>query len=173
MEKSPFRNRNRYASIALALLFILVRTVVALWLNVPRAGAGTAPSNACTQSQECFTFEFLGYVDNGDSTTAITFRVTNACTNDVSHIAVGTDGWTRILPPDDDTYTGDLGDYSVKWTGNTGRPGFTSIKFGTPFSGYSNGVSDVFRIVVEDFDPDTPIQVQGHAVQIQKPLTSC
>ena len=163
MEKPPFRNRNRCVSVVLVLLFILVRTVVGFCLNVPLAGAGTTPSNACTQSQECFTFEFLGYVDNGDSTTAITFRVTNTCTNDVSHIAIGTDGWTRILPPDNDTYTGDLGDYSVEWTGNTGNPGFSSIKFGTPFSGYSNGASDVFIIVVEDFDLDASIQVQGHA----------
>ena len=120
----------------------------------------------CTNSGSCFDVSFLGYVTDGNGITTITFEATNNCLSGVSYVAIGTDGWTRVAPTAGSTYTGDLCSYPVTYTGTSGSPGFTSIKFGLPSncsSAYSSGATDVFSIQVSGFDPSTPIKVQGHA----------
>ena len=112
----------------------------------------------------CFTFTFLGFVNNGDGTTTITYRVTNACKDPVNYVAIGTDAFTRIAPANGGEYRGTLASkYAVQWTGTSGNPGFTSIKFSPVFNSFKSGRQDVFSITVSGFNPNTPLQVQGQA----------
>ncbi|MBI4790158.1 MAG: hypothetical protein HY782_24250 [Chloroflexi bacterium] len=89
----------------------------------------------------------------------------------MSYIAIGTANWTRVSPPNGGTYSGNLGNYQVEWTNANGNPGFTSVKFTPTFSGFSQGASDILRVVVTGFDPNTPIQVQAHAGQTTETFT--
>jgi len=105
----------------------------------------------------------LGYVtDSLSGQTTISFRVTNNCRNAVSYVAIGTDNFTGIAPANSSVYTGSLGPYNVTWTSATGSPGFASIEFLPRFKSFKNGASDVFSIVVTNFDPNVTIQVAGH-----------
>jgi len=105
----------------------------------------------------------LGYVtDSLSGQTTITFRVTNKCRNAVSYVAIGTDSFTGIAPTNGSIYTNSLGTYNVVWTSATGSPGFASIEFQPRFKSFKNGASDVFSIVVTNFDPNVTIQVAGH-----------
>jgi hypothetical protein len=118
----------------------------------------------CAAEGDCFVFEYLGYVtDVSSGQTIVTFRVTNKCKYATGYVAIATGAFTRISPANDSRYTGSLGIYDVSWTRATGKPGFVSIKFETRFDSFSNGASDVFSIVVGNFDPNTTIQVQGRA----------
>jgi len=92
----------------------------------------------------------------------ISFRVTNKCRNAVSYVAIGTDNFTGIAPANSSVYAGSLGAYNVTWTSATGSPGFASIEFLPRFKSFKNGASDVFSIVVTNFDPNVTIQVAGH-----------
>jgi hypothetical protein len=171
------RRHTSYQGCIFALLFILVRTTLGFLLNVSHAeawGAALAPgdsalpspmpaatpSSSCVQSQVCFTFEALGHVGSDDGTTTITFRVTNRCPQGTSYVAIGTNDWPRVAPPPNSMVAGG---YQVEWTDQTGRPGFTSIKFVAPSTGFGDGASDEFSIVVRDLDPDVPLQTQAHA----------
>jgi hypothetical protein len=123
----------------------------------------TATPAASSCRGECFEFTFLGYITN-DGRTTITFRVINRCKYNVSYVAIGTAGWTRLAPANGSTYTGSLGTYAVEWTGTAGRPGFKSIKFDfNDEDRFRNGASEVFILTVSNFDPNTLIPVQGHA----------
>jgi hypothetical protein len=99
--------------------------------------------------------------DSISGQTTISFRVTNKCKNAVSYVAIGTEGLTGIAPTNGSTYTGSLGNYNVIWTDAAGSPGFTSIEFQPRFKSFKNGASDVFNIVVTNFDPNVTIQVAG------------
>jgi len=106
----------------------------------------------------------LGYVtDSISGQTTISFRVTNKCRNAVSYVAIGTDSFTSIAPTNGSVYTGSLGNYDVTWTSATGSPGFASIEFLPRFRSFKNGASEVFNIVVTNFDPNVTIQVAGRA----------
>ena len=118
----------------------------------------------CAQEGECFVFEYLGFVTDGTSgQTTVTFRVTNKCKNATGYVAIGTNAFTRIAPANGGIYAGSLGTYKVSWTRATGKPGFVSVKFESRFDNFNNGASDVFSIVVSNFNPNTTIQVQGKA----------
>jgi len=122
----------------------------------------TPSAETCKQEGACFVFEYLGYVTDGLSgQTTLSFRVTNKCRNAVSYVAIGTDSFTRMAPTNGSTHTGSLGAYNVFWTNATGIPGFASIQFQPRFRSFKNGVSDVFNIVVTNFDPNATIQVAG------------
>ncbi len=113
----------------------------------------------------------LGVVCNPDGTASISFSAQNNCQQGVSYVAIGTPDppLTRVSPANGTIYTGNLCTYPVTWTGTSGNPGFTSVKFGPPSpgscagSGYSNGQSDVFTIVVDGLTATTSIEVEGHA----------
>ncbi len=124
----------------------------------------TATPTTCQQAGACFVFEYLGYVtDATTGRTTITFRVTNKCTQTVGYVAIGTDNFTQLAPADGSVYRTSLGNYKVGWTGTTGNPGFPSIKFEANLGSFNSGASDVFRVVVSDFDPNTTITVTGRA----------
>ena len=106
--------------------------------------------------------------DSGLGQTTITYRVTNKSKQNVSYIAIGTDGFTPIAPANGSTYSDSLGNYSVTWTGASGNPGFTSIMFQPKFKSFKNGASDVFSITVASFDPNVAIQVAGQAGTLPK-----
>jgi hypothetical protein len=102
----------------------------------------------------------LDYVtDSISGQTTISFRVTNKCRNAVSYVAIGTDNMTAIAPASGSVYTGSLGNYDVAWTSTAGSPGFASIEFLPRFRSFKNGASEVFSIVVTNFDPNVTIQV--------------
>ena len=124
----------------------------------------TPSSETCTQEGACFVFEYLGYVtDSISGQTTISFRVTNKCRNTVSYVAIGTDNITVVAPTNGSVYTGSLGNYDVTWTSATGSPGFASIQFLPRFKSFKNGASELFSIVVTNFDPNVTIQVAGRA----------
>jgi hypothetical protein len=131
----------------------------------------TVDAGSCTQSGECFTFSFMGYVDNGDGTTTVNFEVENHCQNAVSYVAFGTNGWTRTAPSNGSSYTGSLGNYNVVYTNDRGNPGFTSVKFETNSGDYFKNNTEQFSIVVKDFDATQSIQVKGHAGQYNEVFT--
>lgn len=109
----------------------------------------------------CFVFEYLGYNTAANGQTTITFNVTNKCKNAVRMVAIGTDSFTRISPPDGSVYNGTLGSYDVGWTKSSGNPGFLSIKFEPISKNFKNGAAELFTIVVSNFNPNTTIQVKG------------
>jgi hypothetical protein len=78
-------------------------------------------------------------------------------------VAIGTDAFTRVAPANGSVYTENLGTYNVTWTSTKGNPGFVGIKFDPTFRTFNNGARDVFRVVVNNFNPNTTIPVQGHA----------
>jgi len=88
--------------------------------------------------------------------TTLSFRVTNKCRNAVSYVAIGTDNLTAIAPANGGVYTGSLGNYDVAWTS-------ASIQFLPRFQSFKNGASDIFSIVVTNFDPNVTIPVAGRA----------
>ena len=64
-------------------------------------------------------------------------------------------------PADGSIYVGGLGNYNVGWTKASGNPGFFSIKFEPLSKNYKNGATELFTIVVTNFNPGTAIQVRG------------
>jgi hypothetical protein len=106
-------------------------------------------------------FEYLGYSTAANGQTTISFRVTNKCKNVVRMIAIGTDSFTRIAPADGSVYNGALGSYAVGWTKASGNPGFVGIKFEPVSKNYKNGATDVFNLIVSNFNANTTIQVKG------------
>jgi len=101
-------------------------------------------------------------VSNGTQTT-INFKVTNNCRSTTRYVAIGTSTFTRVAPADGSIYAGNLGTYNVTWTTVNGNPGFVSMKFDPTFNGFNSGATEVFSIVVNGFNPNTTIQVQGKA----------
>jgi len=93
----------------------------------------------------------------------MTYRVTNKCKQTVNYVAIGIDGFTGVTPTNGGTYTGNLGSYNVTWTDTAGSLGFASIEFQPTFRAFKSGASDVFSIVVTNFDPNVTIQVAGQA----------
>jgi hypothetical protein len=96
---------------------------------------------------------------NGQTT--VSYAVTNKCKNTAHYVAIGTHPFTRLLPTDGAVYAGNLGTYDVTWTKENGSPGFVGIKFDPASKNLNNGASDVFRVVVSNFDPNTTIQVEA------------
>ena len=122
------------------------------------------PSTPCiSQTLSGFTLEVFGFVNNGDGTTTITYRVTNTNKKDISYVAFGLGNWSAVAPVDGSTYSGGRGDYNVEWTNSNGNPGFPSIKYETLFDGFSKGAQDTIALTVSNFDPNTAIQVQMKA----------
>ena len=122
------------------------------------------PSTPCiVETAGGYTLELFGYVDNGDGTTTITYRVTNANTKEVSYVAFGLDTWSAVAPANGSTYSAGLGDYHVEWTNSNGNPGFAGIKYETMFNGFGEGAQETFAVTVSDFDPGASIQVQMKA----------
>lgn len=113
----------------------------------------------CKLEGKCFVFEYLGYSTDINGKTTITFRVTNKCSQSLSYVAIGTDGFTRVAPADSGTYVGSLGSYKAVWTSSSGNPGFTSIRFEPKFSTFKSGASDVFSVVVSNFNASKTIKV--------------
>lgn len=122
------------------------------------------PGTPCaSQSAGGYTFDFLGYVNNRDGTTTLSFRVTTTNKKDISHIAFGTGSWTPVAPPNNSSVTGSLGAYHVVWTNTNGNPGFPSIKFEPQFSGFSQGKTDTVTVTVANFTPNTPMLIEAKA----------
>jgi streptogramin lyase len=148
-------------------ILFLVALVVALGL-MPN-WQWTSAAQTCQQEGACFAVESQGYItDPGTGQTTVTFRVTNKCRNAVGYVAIGTDGFSRLAPSNGSVYTGDLGAYNVSWTRASGNPGFESIKFTATSKNFNNFASDVFSIVVSNFNPTTMIMVQGKADSAQE-----
>ena len=147
-----------------------------LFLIALVAGLGLAPgweltgaAQTCKQEGACFVFESQGYItDASTGQTTIAFRVTNSCRNPVAYVAIGTGGFTRVAPGDGSVYNGDLGTYNVAWTRAGGTPGFESVKFTPTSKNFANSVSDVFNVVVSNFNPATMIMVRAKAGNAQE-----
>src|SRR5437762_1300140 len=148
-----------------------------LFLIALVAGLGLAPgweltsaAQTCQQEGACFAFESQGYItDPSTGQTTIAFRVTNKCRNPVAYVAIGTGGFTRVAPADGSSYNGDLCRYDVAWTrAGGGTPGFESVKFAPTLKNFANSASEVFSVVVSNFNPATMIMVRGKAGNAQE-----
>jgi len=148
-----------------------------LFLIALVAGLGLAPgweltsaAQTCQQEGACFVFESQGYItDPTTGQTTIAFRVTNRCRNPVAYVAIGTGGFTRVAPADGSSYNGDLCRYDVAWTrAGGGTPGFESVKFAPTLKNFANSASEVFSVVVSNFNPATMIMVRGKAGNAQE-----
>ena len=129
----------------------------------------TSGAQTCQQEGACFVFESQGYItDPSTGQTSIAFRVTNKCRNPVSYVAIGTAGFTRVAPADGSVYNGDLGVYDVAWTRAGGTPGFESVKFTPTSKNFANSASEVFSVVVSNFNPATMIMVRSKAGNAQE-----
>lgn len=154
--------------LALLALLVVFATVIAdqPWPGFPTLQS-TAPTTPClTATEQGFTFAFYGYLKHPDGTSTLTWQVTNSGKHDISHVAFGTAGWTRLAPQPGSLYRGELGAYPVEWTKDKGHPGFASVKYESQFTGFSQGASDTFTLTVSGFDPATPVQVQAKAGRI-------
>src|SRR6266536_5824759 len=147
-----------------------------LFLIALIAGLGLTPgwelksaAQTCQQEGACFVFESRGYItDPGTGQTTIAFRVTNKCRSLVSYVAIGTGGFTRVAPADRSSYNGDLSPYDVSWTRTGGTPGFESVKFTPTAKNFANSASEVFNIVVSNFNPATMVMVRAKAGNAQE-----
>jgi len=129
----------------------------------------TSAAQTCQQEGACFAFESQGYItDPSTGQTTIAFRVTNKCRNPVAYVAIGTGGFTRVAPGDGSSYNGDLCRYDVAWTRAGGTPGFESVKFTPTLKNFANSASEVFSVVVSNFNPATMIMVRGKAGNAQE-----
>jgi sugar lactone lactonase YvrE len=129
----------------------------------------TSAAQTCQQEGACFAFESQGYISNpSNGQTTIAFRVTNKCRNPASYVAFGTGGFTRVAPADGSSYNGDLGLYDVAWTRAGGTPGFESVKFTPTLKNFANSASEMFNVVVSNFNPATMIMVRSKAGNAQE-----
>src|SRR5438093_1191995 len=130
----------------------------------------TSAAQTCQQEGACFAFESQGYItDPGTGQTTIAFRVTNKCKNAVGYVAIGTGGFTRVAPTDGSSYNGDLRPYDVLWTrAGGGTPGFESFKLTPTLKNFANSASEVFNVVVSNFNPATVIMLRGKAGSAQE-----
>ncbi|MFN8489720.1 MAG: hypothetical protein U0350_19200 [Caldilineaceae bacterium] len=135
-------------------------TVAQIEVQSPLPTPTATPTPCLSQTQGCYTFDFLGYYTANDGTTRLVYRVTSKCSKGVSYLAFGTANWTPLKPPANQTFMGKLGAYNVRWTATNGDPGYPSIKFDTSFNTYSLGKSDVFTLTIGNFNPTTSVQVQ-------------
>jgi sugar lactone lactonase YvrE len=128
----------------------------------------TSAAQTCQQEGACFVFESQGYItDPSTGQTTIAFRVTNKCRNPVAYVAIGTGGFTRVAPGDGSVYNGDICRYDVSWA-RAGGGGFESIKFTPTLKNFANSASDVFSVVVSNFNPATTVMVRGKAGSAQE-----
>ena len=129
----------------------------------------TSAAQTCQQEGACFAFESQGYItDPSTGQTTIAFRVTNKCRNPVAYVAIGTGGFTRVAPADRSSYNGDLGIYDVSWTRTGGTPGFESVKFTPTLKNFANSASEMFSVVVSNFNPATMVMVRAKAGNAQE-----
>src|SRR5436189_3932695 len=129
----------------------------------------TSGAETCQQEGACFAFESQGYItDPTTGQTTMAFRVTNKCRSLVSYVAIGTGGFTRVVPADRSSYNGDLSPYDVSWTRTSGTPGFESVKFTPTLKNFANSASEVFNVVVSNFNPATMVMVRAKAGNVQE-----
>jgi virginiamycin B lyase len=148
-------------------ILFLIALVAGLGLTPGRELTSAAQS--CQQEGGCFVFESKGYItDPSTGQTTIAFRVTNKCRNPVSYVAIGTSGFTRVAPADGSVYNSDLGIYDVAWTRAGGTPGFESVKFTSALKNFANSASEMFNVVVSNFNPATMVMVRGKAGNAQE-----
>ena len=147
-----------------------------LFLIALIAGLGLTPgwelkstAQGCQQAGTCFVFQSQGYItDPATGQTTIAFRVTNKCKSQATYVAFGTGGFTRVAPADGSLYNGDLGVYNVAWTRTGGTPGFESVKFTPTAKNFANSASEVFNVVVSNFNPATVVMVRAKAGNAQE-----
>jgi len=138
-------------------------------LGLMPGSQSTSAAQGCQQEGACFVFESQGYItDPATGQTTIAFRVTNKCRSLVSYVALGTGGFTRVAPADRSSYNGDLSPYDVSWTGRGGTPGFESVKFTPALKNFANSASEVFNVVVSNFNPATMVMVRAKAGNAQE-----
>ena len=163
------QSKVRAKQASLALLFLTIR-LPTFGKPLPSLGAPRfqsppwLPAAPClSQTEDGYTFDFLGYRPNGDGTTSLSFRVTTVNQKEISYLAFGTGVWTPVAPSNTSMVTGGLGAYHVEWTNHKGNPGFPSIKFETQFTGFSQGKLETFTVTVASFDPNQPMTIEVKA----------
>jgi Tol biopolymer transport system component len=149
----------------IGLIFLLCGVLfVTLLARTRMQGAPVAQMTPCLDwTDGVFTFALDGYRTNDDGSHTLTWQVTNNGKQDISYVAFGTANWLRLQPQQGSLFAGALGSYRSVWTNERGNPGFASVKYETQVAGFGQGASETFTLVVRNFDPATPIQVQAKA----------
>ncbi len=99
------------------------------------------------------TFDFYGYVSNGNGSTTLTFGVTNPQPRKLDAIGFKAKSWHRLSPADQSTYTGSLGSYKVRWITHRETPNREAFRFKTQGAWFRHGAHDHFAMTVNNFDP--------------------
>ncbi len=131
------------------VLIALAAAVGALALS-PRS---PATAQACLEA----TITDAPTSADGSQPANLTVAVSHWCYGAVSYIAIGTDGLTRVGPTPGSYRSGTGRPYHVEWTGQTGLPGFASIKFNSIGEGYYG--TDSFTVAVKGYAPGQQLKV--------------
>lgn len=166
--------RIKRASLALLFLFVLLSTFsphlsglgAALWqspLRLPAAGV-VWPSSAClSQTNRGVVFDLLGYQPQADGTTLLAVRITNPPRRALDAIGLTSNGWQRVAPADNSTYTGALGAYAVRWVLDLVWPKQAGFRFRPLGNWFQNGASETFVLTSTNFDPTRVLTVWARA----------
>lgn len=132
-----------------------------------------------------------GYTNHPDGSTTISFSVSSNGRY-ISYVALGVDEWTRMSPLAGNSHSGGSASYRVEWTGQSGSPGFRSVKFvrigngltggplnattlaaqsqgalPTPLPALVTALPDEFAVRVSGFHAAAPIQLEVATIDSQ------
>ncbi|MGV3540785.1 MAG: hypothetical protein ACO1OQ_13305 [Rufibacter sp.] len=114
----------------------------------------------CKNTNSCFDFTYLGYVENSNSTVTLSFKVKTNCQNALSNVAFQLPAGAVAQNPSN---ANPAFKYTIE---NTTNQPFYSIKFeATTAEGFKNGAEDTFTYTVtaEQFNSLSTFKVQAKA----------
>ena len=114
------------------------------------------PEFCISATHDCVLLEFLGYVQNGDGTTTLNYRITNNCVDEVEYFAIETGLWSRDTPADGSSYSGDLGAHAVSWVDEQQGIPTQGLRFDSQTTGFKDGAAELYTFTVRDFTPRSP-----------------
>ena len=114
------------------------------------------PEFCISATHDCVLLEFMGYVQNGDGTTTLNYRITNNCADEVEYFAIETGFWSRDTPADGSSYSGDLGTHAVSWVDEQQGIPTQGLRFDSQTTGFKEGASERYTFTVRDFTPRSP-----------------
>ena len=114
------------------------------------------PEFCISATHDCVLLEFMGYVQNGDGTTTLNYRITNNCVDEVEYFAIETGLWSRDTPADGSSYSGDLGAHAVSWVDEQQGIPTQGVRFDNSAANFKEGAAEVYTFTVRDFTPRSP-----------------
>ena len=155
------------------MLLLICIALAAGWVASQSANANAEgqPSEGNVCAVDCYEVQLVSFVDNGNGTTTLTWKITVNCDRGLSHVSFAMPGDMVALSPQDKAiYTAPSGrQYEVE--NPTNNP-FYSIKFNAIGNGIKDGQSEIFTYTIPGtFDPSAVMRVEMKAGTNQKTLT--